>query len=172
MASIDNNPYPNLTAVLEEYGTAFRNLYQDRLILADKIASGELLNSVNFRLNVEGTIYQVIINFGNAYYWKYVEEGIAPAGKYGNPGWKTFPHIKDWITIKPVLPRPNDKGKLPTLNQLSYLITRKIVNEGIKPTPLLAETAAALNMQYKQKIVEAFRKDVYLTLRNDAFSTL
>ena len=33
----------NLQAVLMEYGVAVRNLYQDRLILHDRIATGDLL---------------------------------------------------------------------------------------------------------------------------------
>lgn len=162
---MESNEYPNLSAVLQEYGQEFRNLYQDKLVLADKIATGDLLNSVEFRLRVADKNYQVVINLAD--YWKYVEEGIAPAGKYGNPGWKALPHIRDWIVAKPLLPQPKN---LSELNSRAYLITRKIVNEGIEPTPLMAETSATLNMKYRSRIIEAFRKDMYMTLRDSAFS--
>ena len=36
----------NLAAVLDEFAVEVRNLYQDKLILHDRIASGDLLNSV------------------------------------------------------------------------------------------------------------------------------
>lgn len=164
-----DNEFPNLMAVLQEYGAALRNLYQDKLILADKIATGELLNNVNYEVTVEGTVYKVSLDL--LPYWKDIEGGIKPAGEYENPGWKALLPIRQWITAKPVLPRPQD-GRLPSPDTLAFLITRKIVNEGIEPHPFYAESVEDVNAHYKPLIIEAFRKDTYTTLRDIAFRGL
>ena len=66
----------NLRAVLEEYGVAVRNLYQDRLILHDRIATGDLLNSVETRVEYNGTAYEVKMDLAD--YWRYVEMDTEP----------------------------------------------------------------------------------------------
>ena len=86
-------------------------------------------------------------------YWKYVENGRR-AGKFPPPD-----KIKRWIEIKPVLPRPFN-GKLPTIDQLTYLICRKIKLDGIKPRPLLKETLEEINKEYEDKISEALTQDL------------
>ena len=93
-------------------------------------------------------------------YWKYVEEGVAPSGKFGNPGWKAYPAIADWITIKPVIPRPDGNGRIPTPKQLAYLITRKIVDEGTHGTHDLKMAKDAIIPQYIERVEEALREDV------------
>lgn len=82
----------NLKAVLEEYGQAVRNLYQDNLILHDRIASGDLLNSVEFRV-VEGDhTYEVQLTL--AEYWKFVEYDT-------KPHWPPVAALLEWIRVKP-----------------------------------------------------------------------
>ena len=51
------------------------------------------------------------------------EAGIPP----GEPMRKA---ILDWIKVKPVTPRPDKHGRIPTLKQLAFLIARKIYDEG------------------------------------------
>ena len=145
--------FPHLEKVLEEYGVAVRNEYQDRLIKDGKIATGDLLNNVDFQIKQDGTIYEVGLNL--EYYWKYVENGRKPGGKF-----PPLNAIREWIKVKPVLPRPMKNGKLPTLNQLSFLIARGIANNGIKPLNALKKTTDELNEEYRKKIVNAFYDDV------------
>lgn len=151
--------FENLRAVLLEYAQTVRNAYQDRLITDDKISSGKLLNSVDFEVKEDGTVFHVTLNHLQDY-WKYVEEGIAPAGAFSNPGWKAYPHILDWIEVKPVIPRPDKNGKLPSIKTLAYLITRKIADKGIEPTHALEETVETINQTYLPKIRSAFAKDI------------
>lgn len=93
-------------------------------------------------------------------YWKYVEDGVSPSGKYGNPGWKAYPAIADWISIKPVIPRPDGNGRIPTPKQLAYLITRKIVDEGTHGTHDLQMAKDAIIPQYIARVEDALREDV------------
>lgn len=154
--------FDNLLQVLEDYGEAIRNQYQDNLILNDRIASGELLNSVEFEVLQQGNSFKVNLNL--AEYWKYIEEGIAPAGKYGNPGWKAFPFILRWIEIKPVLPRPMANGDLPTPKQLAAMITRKRAEDGSEGSHDLHKAAESINDQWRERIIEAFTRDVQDTM--------
>lgn len=147
--------FDNLLQVLEDYGQAIRNEYQDNLIRADKVASGELLNSVEFEVIQNGRSFKVNLNL--AEYWKYVEEGTRPH----------FPPISallDWIKVKPVLPRPDDNGKIPTPLQLAFAIRNKIGKEGTKGSESLQKASQTINVQWRDRIVEAFTKDVQNTM--------
>lgn len=152
----------NVMDVLEQYAQDVRNEYQDNLIRNDRIAGGDLLNSVEYRIEQNGTTYEVKLEL--AKWWKYVERGVQgeknTASPYKNPGWKAFPHIMKWISIKPVLPRPNDDGDLPTPKQLAYLITRNIVKNGTEGSNDLGDALATINERYKDKLVYALQQDL------------
>lgn len=144
--------FSNLEAVLLEYGKEVRNLYQLNLVHSDRIASGELLNSCEFELQVNGSSYSVVLEM--AEYWKYVENG-RNAGKFPPTN-----KILEWIMVKPVIPRPDKNGKLPTPKQLAYLIGRKIANEGYEGTNDLKRASDSIYKKYQSKIVAALSKDL------------
>lgn len=151
----------NLAATLEEYGQEVRNLYQDKLITGDRIASGKLLNSVEYTVVHNDSEYLVQLSLES--YWKYLEYGVSGANNtgspFGNPGWKAYPHILEWIKVKPVLPRPGRDGKLPSQKSLAYLITRSIVNNGTMPGGELKDAIDEVNARYKDKLIIALQKD-------------
>ena len=109
---------PHVQAVMEEMAIAIRNEYQDNLIRNDRIASGDLLNNIEYEVTRGDFTYTIYVKMKD--YWYYVENG-RKAGK-----WPPIDNILRWITVKPVLPRPNAEGKLPTPQQLGWLIARKI----------------------------------------------
>ena len=117
---------PHVQAVMEEMAIAIRNEYQDNLIRNDRIASGDLLNNIEYEVTRGDFTYTIYVKMKD--YWYYVENG-RKAGK-----WPPIQNILDWIKIKPVLPRPNAEGKLPTPQQLAFLIARKIGEEGTEGT--------------------------------------
>ena len=141
----------NLRAVLEEYGVAVRNLYQDRLILHDRIATGELLNSVDTRVEYDGQAYEVKMDLAD--YWRYVEMDT-------KPHWPPPSAILSWIKAKPVIPRPLKNGKLPTPEQLAFLIGRKIAVFGTKGQPDLTDSVEDMNKAFQERIAAALAKDV------------
>lgn len=152
----------NVMQVLEEYAQEVRNRYQDNLILHDRIASGDLLNSVEYQVIQDGQVYEVQLRLQD--YWKYVEEGVRgdrnPSSPYQNPGWKAYPFILKWIDVKPVLPRPLENGKLPTPKQLAFLITRSIVEHGTEGSQDLEESLLDVNYRYREKLVYALHQDM------------
>ena len=151
----------NLAAVLDEFAVEVRNLYQDKLILHDRIASGDLLNSVECNVEYDGHTYSVTLTLQD--YWKYVEEGVRgkknPRSPYNNPGWKAYPFIYKWIEVKPVIPRPYN-GKLPSQKSLAYLITRSIKENGTQGSHDLRDTKEAVLARYRSKIAEALGHDM------------
>lgn len=146
---VTNIEFNNVESVLNDFGKYLVEEYKEQLILNDVNDSYGLYNSVRYIFNKNGGTFEVSLEL--AHYWKYVENG-RKAGK-----WPPISKIKDWIEIKPVLPRPMANGKLPTTNQLA---SRKIGLEGIAPRPLLQRSVDNVWEVFEEFIAEAFAKDL------------
>ena len=145
----------HLQEALEEIGEEIRNNYQDLLISPDergfnRIATGNLLNSVDF-LVLRGN-QNIYVELHLEDYWKYLEYGT-------QPHFPPLDKIKEWISIKPVLPRAIN-GKLPTQDQLAYLIGRKISKKGTPAYMYLNKTMDVLNNWMTRKIEDAVQQDL------------
>lgn len=144
--------FKNTLSTLNDFGKFLVEEYKDRLILNDVNASDVLYNSVKFNVENNGKTFEVQVTLED--YWKYVENG-RKAGK-----WPPINAIQKWVEIKPVLPRPMANGKLPTTQQLAFLIARKIGLEGIKPRPLLQQSVNEVWEVIKEHLEEALAKDL------------
>ena len=143
--------FDNLRSVLEEYAQDVVQNYQDLLRDNDSVASGKLINGVHFQILQGDHTFDVYLKLED--YWKYVEYG-------SKPHWPPVNKILEWIKVKPVVPRPLNNGKLPTQQQLAFLIGRKIATVGIKEKPMLRKTLDEINAFYANRIEEALSKDV------------
>jgi len=160
--------FDNLLAVLREYGEEAARLYKSKIQegrppYGSKSASGELLRSVQWQVNQNGQTFEVSLSL--AEYWKYVEGGAK--GKETSPFGAVYPAhfpppkaILDWIDIKPVIPTPDKRGRIPSKKSLAFLIGRAINRHGIEPFPALTNTVQELNIKYSARIAEAVTKDV------------
>lgn len=156
--------FENLINVLQEYGKAVQELYKQNLTSDGAKASGELINSVKYIYEQKGNSYSISLSL--AEYWKYVEYGRRAGRKFPPPS-----AIRKWIEVKPILPRPMSNGKLPTINQLTYLISRKIARDGIEPRNILKNTLEEINREYDEKISEALTLDLSNSL-DEVFALL
>lgn len=104
---------------------------KNKLKANDSYASGDLVNSIRGVVKQNGKYIVISIQLED--YWKYIENGT-------KPHFPPLDAIRRWISVKPVLPRPLPNGKLPTDNQLAYLIGRKISKVGTKAKPFLKPT--------------------------------
>ncbi len=111
-----------------------------------KVASGSLVNSVNYRLQDTAEGVRVILLAND--YLKWVDEGRRPG---------TYPPIQAiqrWVTIKGI-PK-----------EAAWAIRKNIFKFGIKPTRVLAKTRVTLetNRTYSQKyermIVDQLTKNI------------
>lgn len=150
--------WTNTMKALDDFGAAFRNLLQDRIIEEDMISSGELLNDIDYIVGPEDASFTVSVKIKD--YFKYIDEGIAPAGKYKNPGWKAYPHIREWIQVKPIYPEVDSGSKTPTVDQLAFLITRSIKDEGIEPRNVWAPAVQQCVAEWEEKIGNAILEDL------------
>lgn len=128
--------FPNLEAVLKQYGEQLLSIYRQKLLQTGSDDTGTLGNTLNYIVEDQDEVYEVSLQIQD--YWKYVEEG-RNAGKF-----PPISDIKRWIQTKPVLPRPYN-GSLPTIDQLAYLIARKISKRGIEGKHLLEESLTELD---------------------------
>lgn len=149
-------------AVLNELAEEIRRNYREHLMdeghyttLGSEL---RLVDSIEAQVTFNGQEFVGTLTMND--YWKYVEEGISPAGQYGNPGWKAYPFISRWIEIKPVIPRPSGNGKIPSQKSLAYLITRKIKEDGIEGTHDLKKTKDAIIPFYVERIKQALAEDL------------
>lgn len=144
--------FANLAAVLAEYGAEACESYRAQLAARGKNASGALGETVRYIVQRGATSYAVDLSLAD--YWLYVEFGRRP-GKFPPPD-----KILEWVRVKPVLPRPMENGKLPTEQQLAFLIGRKIAREGIAPTPALATATEDVYERFLERIGAALSADL------------
>lgn len=142
--------FKNLEKALADYGKAIADQYKTNLEQSGRRASGELISSINSKVTVNGNTFEITLDLKD--YYKYVEEGR------GAGGFPPVNKILDWIRMKPILPYPDSNGKLPTENQLAFLIGRKIANEGFEGSHDLEHTMEEVD--YETIIEEALDKDV------------
>lgn len=143
--------FNHLYDVLERYSTEFVNELQMKLLENNSNASGTLVNSLHYIIEKGGT--SVSVSIGLEDYWKYVENGRG-AGKF-----PPIDKIREWIRVKPVIPEVIN-GKLPTVEQLAFLISRKIALEGTKGTHFFTEAQKDINNRFMQAIELAIVEDL------------
>lgn len=148
--------FPRTEALLEEYRNAAYALYRDKLQKSGRVATRELIDHVMTSVRTRGGMqWQVVMELPE--YWKYVEDDTLPH-------WSPKGCLVRWIQAKPIIPRPQQvpgrrKPVLPTVQQLDYLIRRKIADEGTKGSHDLAKTVAELNEQYIPRLRDAMAQD-------------
>lgn len=121
--------FPNTERVLREYAEAVKAQYKKNLKDNDHVATGNLVNSVECMVTYNNATYSVSLQLQD--YWLSIEKGRPPTEKNGDGALRRG--ILEWIKVKNVLPRPDAKtGKLPTPEQLAYLISRSIHMHGTK----------------------------------------
>jgi hypothetical protein len=148
--------FENLIECLEYWGERIAAEYKDKLNNEGITASGKLANSIKcLPVDVNGNIYEVSLQLEE--YWKAIEDGRAPTKNSGNGELRRA--ILKWITAKPVIKRPYN-GKLPTDEQLAFLISRKIHREGYKGRQPLQRTIDELRDDILADIKEAVEKDL------------
>ena len=138
-------------ATLDDYAEKAKELYKRKLTDKGINASYKLLNSVETTVKRNDDEFIVSINLED--YWIFVENGRKP-GRF-----PPIDKILEWIRIKPVIPYSDSRGRLPTEEQLAFLIARKIAEQGTEPKNVLAETITELNSIYLPKLQQALDRD-------------
>lgn len=145
--------FDTIDTALDSLMNEFQNAYASKLKETNHIATGNLALNQKHYFVFDGRYYRIYLSLED--YWKYLEYGT-------KPHFPPIEKIAEWIRIKPVLPRPNAKGKLPTQKQLAFLIARSISVKGTKPTHTLQQTINEFQLSKKVKklFMDAVKKQL------------
>lgn len=143
--------FNNLQRVLAEFGNALSERYKEKLTEDNRIASGRLISSVNSKVVVNDNEFIVELNLED--WWKFIEYGT-------KPHMPPVSKILEWVKVKQILPTPMANGKLPTEQQLAWMIAKKIERVGTEGTPNLTDSIDETLNEYEMKIEEAIDKDI------------
>lgn len=141
-----------LVKVLQELGEDVRSGYVDTLVRnGHPTQENTLASTVRSLVEVNGTTYSVVLELQE--YWQYVEDDT-------RPHWPPRDAILHWVHIKPVIPRPDENGNLPSPEQLAFLISRKISREGTTGTHDLQKAKDAIIPYYEERILAELDRTV------------
>ena len=133
---------------------------QYRKVLADEgiNASSTLSNTAEVEVELNGN--RLLVSLNLEHYWKYVEYGRRP-GKF-----PPIDAIKGWIKVKPVVPDART-GKVPSEDQLAFLIARKISREG---TPARHALNKTVYTDATEAIIQQIKDEIVVQLKQTALS--
>lgn len=144
--------WTTLERVLNEFADQFIQNARDNLQSDGSIATGELYDSFEKIVEIGDDWFKVSVSLAD--YWKYVENGRGP-GKY-----PPLDAIRNWIEVKPVTPQAGVDGKVPSVEQLTFLISRKIAEEGTDPKPFFEPAKEQTVRDFEERISLAIQEDV------------
>ena len=122
------------------------DIYRKKMDAADYNKQGGLYN---FKWTTEWKDNLFEVYFDLPQYFRFAENGRRP-GKFPPPD-----AILKWVQFKRIVPRPGRDGKVPSTNQLVYLISRKIATKGTEGKHLFEKTLDDPNLDnLANKLVE------------------
>lgn len=165
--------FPRTYKVLDDFGLDFTELVLQQIEEKDGIASGELYNSINWK--IEETEEGLTLYMLSADHFKYWNDGT-------EPHWPPPPALEQWVIDKGLANNPKPmrvvktwswqtkdgathyNGKettiLPTVKQIAFLVGRKISIEGTEPRGAFEYAYDNLIGIYEPRIIEAFAEDM------------
>lgn len=160
--------FPNLMRVMEQMGQDFVTAYRRNLENSDRKATGNLLSSLQPRIVINNLDIELWLDLEG--YAKFIDEGtkthhrVNKYGVFNDISYKSSGNLKDnirkWIEVKGIQPRPDRNGKLPTTEQLAFLITRKIATEGIEGSEDITKAMEEVFGKYTDLIQQAVEQDL------------
>lgn len=138
--------FPNIETSLNLLGDEYIKELSKQLIQLDKVATGNLLRSLDYKVlkGVEG-MFSLVIKADS--YLKFVDAGRKASGKM--PPSKP---IERWVVARNIKFK-NKKGKYLTKESTAFLIARSLKTKNIKPTNVLKITLGNI-LNYKTKILK------------------
>ena len=137
--------------------TQICDVYRNKMDQAGYDKNGELYNFKEI-VEYQGNLFQLSVSVPD--YFQYAEYGRRP-GKFPPPD-----EILKWIQVKRIVPSSHS-GKIPTTNQLVYLISRKIALKGTQGKHLLQQTIDATYDTLVDRLVEVIADNIENELEKD-----
>ena len=167
--------------IIEEYSQRFIDAFQESIQKHERLASGELWQSVKANIKVFGQTLVLEISMED--YWKYVDGGRKAGGKMP-PLAPMLKHIADrgqrWNPVAQTISKQykDKKGKVTIRKKpldmntarktLAFLIGRSIKKHGIKPTHFASEVMDSnLLDEFKKDITIAVGRNIKIEINRD-----
>lgn len=154
----------NLIRVLEDMGREVSQLLKENIQAENGVATGEMLASID--TEVAQDVGEITLYLISTDYFKYWDQGTLEhwPPKFNKEGRLL---LADWIEARHIPTRENtDDRSLPTVEQLNYLIRRKIAGESPTGKPggtpshgRLKEVADLIASTYAERIGAAMIQD-------------
>lgn len=127
---------------LEHWATDIAQWMQNYMLKNDRIATGDSISSFEMLIADNEIILSAAASVA------YALQGRG-AGAFPD-----IAEIEKWIIAKPVEAYPDSKGRIPTLNELVFLISRKISEQGTDPPKLKPQNIAFIITQLGTKYID------------------
>lgn len=150
----------HLEETLKNFADYFIQEARNNLSDNNSNASFNLYNSFEKIIEIGDDWFSVKISLED--YWKYVEEGTGPSHKPDARGqyWPPIKPLINWVSDKNIQPSyPDANGRIPSVEQLPYMIKNKIHNEGTEPHPFFEPA--------KQDAISRFELSIDLAIAED-----
>lgn len=144
----DNKIIKLVELYLTKYAEKLVENIKQQLITKGKNATGNLIDSVKFKIKTEEE--EISLQISAADYLKYVEDGRRPGAKQP----PLAPIIK-WIEVKK-LPVPKNKKGIPKTESTAFVIAKSISVKGIPPTPISKPALDDTNREF----MDGLRREV------------
>lgn len=151
--------YPNLYKELQLFGKDFVNNLKAELIKFDKVATGDLINSISYKIIDKGERWEVDIIANN--YLDYVDKGRRPGAKQP-PSNKLVP----WVESKGIKIMGED-GEHLTTKTIAFIIAQSIGKKGIKATDVIRIAEEITMADHREKIKIAIAADEFEIVKNE-----
>lgn len=158
--------FPRTEEVLKQLAEDVKRGYIETLVRDGRptyFGTDRLTDTISTEVTVNGQTFTASLKMNK--YWEYLEYGTGP-GRGRAQYWPPSEPISRWVKVKPVIPRPDKNGKLPSPEQLTFLISRKIHDEGTQGTHGFEKTRDAIVPFYIEKLEKAFNEDIGFYMMN------
>jgi|LakMenEpi03Aug12_release.lakeMendotaPanAssembly.Ray.scaffolds.fasta_scaffold870732_1 hypothetical protein len=118
---------PELIKAEQEWAQEVVSNAKSILIRNKKVATGRLVNSIRYTVNSQGDIIFLYDEDG-----KWVTQGRRKGARFPPPA-----SISRWVRQKGITGTNRQTGRPLTNTQLTFLISRAIARDGIKPLPFM-----------------------------------
>lgn len=165
--------FPRTYEVLDNMGADFCNLVEQRIQDLDGVATGEMLNSISWRIEeTEEGLTLYLLHSPHFSYWndgtephfpplKAIETWVEQKGLAENA--RPMRIVRKWSwTLKSGEVKYNAKEVdiLPTVKQIAFMVARKISIEGTEPRSAFEYAYENLIGIYEPLIIEAYTEDM------------
>ena len=136
--------------VLQRYGEDFIKELRRNIVAQGGVATGTMLNDSRCEVETNPDGYTLVL--WSPDYLKWWDQGTYPH-------WAPIQPLRDWVQAKGIQPEERN-GKLPTVEQLPYLIQHGIAENGTPAHHVVNAVAELCYAKWEDELVSAMEDEI------------